>query len=324
MNISELLLSGKYLEAKNLISEELNARALKLLDEIKVSYASTLFSEEFDASFKGKTEVDDAKEDEPSDDDEGHKSTTVSKDTDGDGDDDKNITVNIKEGVVPTAGKKPSKDQPGDGAAEMPSWKKKQRALMKMGKGATKTPTLPIVSEEQNGGNKGAAGSGAGKAHQKALMKKGKGAVKTPTLPIVKEAAEKKNLVELSQSVIASYRKKATRQLAGKLGEHGVHANRSTAGDARQDFNVIGKRKVGLKLAGKKLTEGQENIQELSKKTLGSYVKKASVNVGSNAYTAADSDKWKNSEMKARGKDAREKVRRRYNGIDRAVDKLTK
>lgn len=58
MNISNLILAGNYVEAKNQISERLNEIALGLMESAKEVYAQHLFIEEFDAKFKGKTDMD--------------------------------------------------------------------------------------------------------------------------------------------------------------------------------------------------------------------------------------------------------------------------
>lgn len=203
MNISELILTGNLLEAKRLISEKLNELALDKLDDLKRGYAKTLFSEDFDANkFKKNTEMDDVKDakaagedvgddvpepddedEEPdedneggeSDDDEDNKKSTSIKGKGGE-----NITVNIKESQglptskpsgVPTAGKKPSTDQPGRGAAENPAWKKKARAFLASGPNKVKVPG--VVSEDAKDDAHGAKETPSWKKKQKALMKKG-------------------------------------------------------------------------------------------------------------------------------------------------------
>jgi hypothetical protein len=222
MKISELILSGKYLEAKTAFCDRLNEQAMSMLDNLKKHYASTMFTEEFDASFKGKTDVDKAKGedegDEPEEDDgdeggedEGDdKKMSFKKDDDGDGDDDKTINVNIKESgqglpsrgkVVPTASGKTSQVSPGSGAAENPKWKSKQKAMMAMKKALGKVDS--VVSEEQNGGNMGAKGDGAGKSYTKKLNKK------VPAKAKVDSVVSEENIQELSNHKMFSYFKKA-------------------------------------------------------------------------------------------------------------------
>lgn len=169
MSISELILSENYVEAKNLVTEHMNQLALGILDEVKVHYAKHLFiGEEIDAKFKGKTDMDfvkDAKAEaggegedddvpEPEEDD-GEEEPEEEDEPEADEDDDNNnktvksksgnVTVNIKEGIVPVAKGKPSKDQPGGGANENPTWKGKQKALMAKGPNKEKGKTTAIT-----------------------------------------------------------------------------------------------------------------------------------------------------------------------------------
>jgi hypothetical protein len=133
--ITEAIISGNLVDAKNQICETLNEHALAMLDELKSVYASHMFltTEEINAKFKGNTEMDavkDAKangedvgEDVPdkdedkndadgedANDDEGDEGAKFGGGGGGDkgGEDNKektikagkNITVNIKEDVL--------------------------------------------------------------------------------------------------------------------------------------------------------------------------------------------------------------------------------
>lgn len=235
MKISELILSGNLLEAKKVVTERLNEMALNLLDSIKGAYAKDLFSEDFDANkFKGKTDMD-ALKDQKAAGDEGEDMADVpdkeegeEEDENGDdgeapengdeADDEKaktvkagskgNVTINVKEGVIPVAHGKPGTDSVGKGAAENPSWKKKQKSLMAMKAALNKTATTAIVSEEQNGENQGAKGNGAGKAYTKALNKK------MPAKAKVDSVVKEENLQELSKATLSRYVKRASNDAA--------------------------------------------------------------------------------------------------------------
>ena len=142
---------------------------------------------------------------------------------------------------------------------------------------------------------------------------------------------------ELSKATMGRYVNKA----ATKMGSQGVTAGLKIAADEKssKNFKDMGKREKGIKLAVKKLTkEDVEQIDELSKKTMGSYVKKASgaeqpknvmspKNVPLTKIAAYQGD----SETGHFGKrfnqatyDKAERLRKnRETGIKRAVNKLT-
>ena len=143
---------------------------------------------------------------------------------------------------------------------------------------------------------------------------------------------------ELSKATMGRYVNKA----ATKMGSQGVTAGLKIAADEKssKNFKDMGKREKGIKLAVKKLTkEDVEQVDEISKATLGSYVKKASgaeqpknvmspKNVPLTKIAAYQGD----SETGHFGKrfnqhtyDKAERLRKnRETGIKRAVDKLTK
>jgi len=143
---------------------------------------------------------------------------------------------------------------------------------------------------------------------------------------------------ELSKATMGRYINKA----ATKMGSQGVTAGLKIAADEKssKNFKDMGKREKGIKLAVKKLTkEDVEQVDEISKATLGSYVKKASgaeqpknvmspKNVPLTKIAAYQGD----SETGHFGKrfnqhtyDKAERLRKnRETGIKRAVDKLTK
>jgi len=70
--------------------------------------------------------------------------------------------------------------------------------------------------------------------------------------------------------------------------------------------------------------KNEENVQELSKKTLGSYVKKASQDSASKAYRSAmDANSINKDQRKSSGKSYMKSVKRQK-GIEKATNKLTK
>ena len=143
---------------------------------------------------------------------------------------------------------------------------------------------------------------------------------------------------ELSKGTMGRYINKA----ATKMGSQGVTAGLKIAADEKssKNFKDMGKREKGIKLAVKKLTKEEvEQVDEISKATLGSYVKKASgaeqpknvmspKNVPLTKIAAYQGD----SETGHFGKrfnqhtyDKAERLRKnRETGIKRAVDKLAK
>jgi hypothetical protein len=143
---------------------------------------------------------------------------------------------------------------------------------------------------------------------------------------------------ELSKATMGRYINKA----ATKMGSQGVTAGLKIAADEKssKNFKDMGKREKGIARAVKKLTkEDVEQVDEISKATLGSYVKKASgaeqpknvmspKNVPLTKIAAYQGD----SETGHFGKrfnqhtyDKAERLRKnRETGIKRAVDKLTK
>ena len=149
---------------------------------------------------------------------------------------------------------------------------------------------------------------------------------------------EEEQIDELSKGTMGRYINKA----ATKMGSQGVTAGLKIAADEKssKNFKDMGKREKGIARAVKKLTkEDIEQVDEISKATLGSYVKKASgaeqpknvmspKNVPLTKIAAYQGD----SETGHFGKrfnqhtyDKAERLRKnRETGIKRAVDKLTK
>jgi hypothetical protein len=161
-----------------------------------------------------------------------------------------------------------------------------------------------------------------------------------------KEFKEEVELDELSKKTLGSYVKGASHDIATKSAATGRYAERANkasddmkkTGDyslhmkKRKDdetadkmFNKSWKRRLGVAKAVDKLTKEEQELDELSKKTLSSYVKKAgadnlSLGVGL-SRAANDSDNFRGSRnLKTLGR----KASNRTVGINRAADKLTK
>ena len=147
--------------------------------------------------------------------------------------------------------------------------------------------------------------------------------IKTAVNKLTKEEAEQ--IDELSKGTLGSYANKSHDQLM----KHNASVNfKQGRGDSdafayahdKEAVRKTANRTAGLKTAIKKLakeeaeefmqTEAYDQLDELSKKTLGDYVKKASVDAGFKRRND------KNVISKAANK--------RYRGINKAVDKLTK
>ncbi len=128
--------------------------------------------------------------------------------------------------------------------------------------------SIDIASYRQ--GNKEALG-GSSRPLERKLSKRHKG-IETAVKKLTKEESEQ--IDELSKDTMGRYIRKA----ATKIGTQGVTAGLKIAKDERsqKNFDTIGKRERGIAAAVKKLTkEESEQIDELSKKTLNSYVIKS-------------------------------------------------
>jgi hypothetical protein len=128
---------------------------------------------------------------------------------------------------------------------------------------------------------------------------------------------EFQQLDELSKKTLGSYVKYAADDRSAKSLAGGLSAS-DPKGSAESDKNLkqANKRKAGIRTALKKLTkEDFEQLDELSKKTLGSYVKKATTNAIVSGEALGKGEKWSKSGQIAS---------KREKGIGKAVDKLTK
>lgn len=137
---------------------------------------------------------------------------------------------------------------------------------------------------------------------------------------------EEEQIDELSKATMGRYVNKA----ATKMGSQGVTAGLKIAADEKssKNFKDMGKREKGIKLAVKKLTkEDVEQIDELSNRTLGSYVKKAKKELSSSDYHVGRAVGARETGQKSNFSPELERKltkrgKKRYHGIDKAVDKM--
>ena len=138
---------------------------------------------------------------------------------------------------------------------------------------------------------------------------------------------EVEQIDELNKSTLASYVKKATQDY-GYARRYRDKNAKNIHGDDRDLKHIQSKRFVGISKAADKLAKEEvEQIDEISKKTLGSYVKKASHSMASNMSHVTDLMHNKHSpkaDVDKERNDALKKVVRRDLGIKQAVNKLTK
>lgn len=128
--------------------------------------------------------------------------------------------------------------------------------------------------------------------------------------------SKKKTVSELDKSTLKSYADKAHQAAQ----DHAYDAEHQYNDKKEQEKSrkMAAKRAAGVAKADAKLKE-EENLDELSKKTLGSYVKKASFNAAQSAYQAGGS----NGNI-AKLQPHMDKLNKRTAGVNKATDKLAK
>lgn len=134
------------------------------------------------------------------------------------------------------------------------------------------------------------------------------------------EMNEDENLQELSNKTLGSYIKKAKYKLVAA----GI-----TLGSGSKNKMItreFDKRNKGIDRAADKMMKEDENLQELSKKTLGSYIKKASDDMSKHNSIATWNKPKRQSKnptgLKKTWSIASRKVKNRKDGIERAVNKM--
>ena len=155
----------------------------------------------------------------------------------------------------------------------------------------------------------------SGKNYMKALGRQI--GISTATNKLTKEEAEE--LDELDKKTLGSYIKKASTNQIGNTAK--VLAGKNDP-DTERARRRMGQRMSGIAKATDKLTkEEAEQIDELKKSTLGSYVKKASGNMAGNAAVAAAQA---SSSMGKSSPETKRNITNRMKGIAKATDRLTK
>ena len=133
--------------------------------------------------------------------------------------------------------------------------------------------------------------------------------------PKVRATESVEQIDELSKKTLTSYVKKA----AGDAVTKAYRAGDVRDKDSGKNYMKALGRQIGISTATNKLTKEEiEELDELDKKTLGSYIKKASTNqIGNTAKVLAG----KNDPETER---ARKRMGQRMSGIAKATDRLTK
>jgi hypothetical protein len=136
---------------------------------------------------------------------------------------------------------------------------------------------------------------------------------------------------EISKATMGRYINRAKDQIDAASYRQGHRDSRGSGGDtvAKGIERKLSKRHGGIELAVKKLTkEDAEQIDELSKATLGSYVKKATNQAFSKGYSGGSmmvrGDMNRDSEEEKAGEKNVHKAIKRVSGVNKAVSKLTK
>ena len=141
--------------------------------------------------------------------------------------------------------------------------------------------------------------------------------ISTATNKLTKEESEQ--IDELDKKTLGSYIKKASTNQIGNTAKVLAGKNDPETERARKR---MGQRMSGIAKATDKLTkEEAEQIDELKKSTLGSYVKKASGNMAGNAAVAAAQA---SSSMGKSSPETKRNITNRMKGIAKATDRLTK
>lgn len=137
---------------------------------------------------------------------------------------------------------------------------------------------------------------------------------------------EVEQIDELSNRMLKSYANKANKQ-ANKMKNRYGPALRAPGNEG--EYKKFGNRQDGEDLARTKLAmrrEEAEQIDELSKATLGSYVKKAKTQMSRSDTVAGRlaGERMKGGKPSAQERKHSDRANKRYFGIDKAVDRLTK
>lgn len=164
---------------------------------------------------------------------------------------------------------------------------------------------------------------GKGMDRAKALAQRGMQSLSKEEVERIEEKLAQ--IDELSKDTLGNYIKRSANQAIIK--------SLANPKDDSDDMKTIAKREKGINLATSKLAKEEvEQIDELSKKTLGSYVNKAAKDSRIHGQIATDFENTADKARKQSKKDSFERLNRKYlekswkreDGIKKAVDKLTK
>ena len=182
----------------------------------------------------------------------------------------------------------------------------------KLGRYINKAKDSIDMASYRQGEHHGDIGSPRYNKLEKKLSKRHKG-ISTAVGKLTKEDAEQ--IDEISSKTLFSYGKKARKEAEKR--DEPLHRMRG---------RLLASKKTNPARGGYKLTkvaatfgEESEQIDELSKKTLGSYVKKAQAKT-----LAHGMEMQRNIDDFEDTKDAERKVNNRFKGVSKAVNKLTK
>ena len=144
----------------------------------------------------------------------------------------------------------------------------------------------------------------------------------------IKLHREEVELDELNKSTLASYVKKASGNMAGNAAVAAAQASSSMKKSSPDVKRNIANRMKGITRAADKLTKEEVELDEISKSTLGRYVKAASTDAArkTSEKDSVDRDypKASFSDRLGHKKQLGKKLNQRRVGISKAVDRLTK
>ena len=170
---------------------------------------------------------------------------------------------------------------------------------------------------------------GSDEDHLKSLQKR-MGLPQTGKKP-EPQKEEVEQIEELNKSTLSSYVKKANQSTRDAAMNLGYKAGRKEGG--AEFTGTLAKRRTGIERASDKLAKEEvEQIDELSKSTLGSYVKKATSDAVVSRKIGTDFEHRASRAKSTSTKDASNRLSDRFNdmskkrqsGVGKAVERLTK
>ena len=160
-------------------------------------------------------------------------------------------------------------------------------------------------------------------AHDFKLLRKKKGVAETYSTMNSDEEIEEEveDLEELSKGTLNSYLKRSNTDVSNKILHVGKARKNQDSDEVAKLSNKIDKRYDGKFLAKKKLTQEEvEDLEELSKGSLGKYINKAKDSIETTAWRQGHKEGGGNNPSGRFEK----RLTKRNKGIETAVKKLTK